>query len=467
MTEPNELAQPLQAENNKKEPKKRKRNTELDFLVSKADVVLRVADMMSQQNALFSRDLKYITLKTADGKYLPATVTADGIVSYANETIMFQTIRDYAFRLNVHKFKTKDFILSEADCKETVSKFKGLSEEHGHAYDLKDVRTIRHRGDTFLAFHELSFDLQKNVTLEECPVFSELLSRCSNPTAFVQFIGSIFDFTPINRQQYLWMYGRGMNGKGSLCEALMSVFNQAAHKYVGEQKGQFWLQHAENKMFVFFDEVGNSSFPMSPRFKGMTGGPTIEVERKNKDSYTGTFYGKIIIASNEEISIQKQKSNLRRAIFCTFDDSSDEQNFGYTKKLEDELPKFASYCYREYMKTGCALIKNSADAIETMTESFNLEFDSIFDQLFTQKFLPTGERDENYYLPTLKIFGLVQTHTNFRWKEDKMNKFITYLLGVKGLRRDRKRYGNQGQHQTIFGIALNSNKDSIDWGASE
>ena len=171
---------------------------------------------------------------------------------------------------------------------------------------------VREKSSEGLCFHRLPWDAKKG----KCPLFDEFLSRTSNADAYQIFIGSLF-YPNSDKQQYLWHYGRGLNGKGSMIRLLRRVLGPAfSAEDAGQAKSQFWTYGLIGKRLIVFPDCNSYSFPASQKFKSLTGGDPIRIERKNKDPYTEQLEAKFMFASNEKPGLSSQSSDVRRAIFC-------------------------------------------------------------------------------------------------------------------------------------------------------
>lgn len=166
-----------------------------------------------------------------------------------------------------------------------------------------------------LAFRRLPFDAPAEDPIETPLRFEEFLSRCSQPDVLCAFIGSLF-YPEADRQQYLYLYGEGLDGKGSLLRMLFHVFGSAYQSL--QPKGRddrFYNMKIYGKRLVAFPDCDDMRFFSSPDFKSLTGNDPVYFEDKGRMGFSDIPMCKFIAASNHRPNITSQRSDLRRLIF--------------------------------------------------------------------------------------------------------------------------------------------------------
>ena len=105
---------------------------------------------------------------------------------------------------------------------------------------LEEPVAVREKSNPGLCFHRLSFDFHEEATLENTLLFAEFLSRTSNHEALCAFIGSLF-VPKSDRQQYVYLYGSGGDGKGSLTRLLAKVLGKSYETvFADNAENRFW-----------------------------------------------------------------------------------------------------------------------------------------------------------------------------------------------------------------------------------
>ncbi len=182
------------------------------------------------------------------------------------------------------------------------------------------------------------------------PTWDDLLSRASAPEALCAYLGSLF-VDASDRQQYLWIYGEGNDGKGSLFRFLHRCFGVAfGNEYVPEGKDKFWTAGLLNKRIVIFPDCNEYGFITTGLFKSLTGGDPVRMEFKGKQSFTALINTKFIYGSNERPKISGERSDLRRLIYCEMKSWVGDADSNYESRLWDEGGAFIHKCLEAYKK---------------------------------------------------------------------------------------------------------------------
>ncbi len=275
---------------------------------------------------------------------------------------------------------------------------------------------VREKSDEGLCFHRLPWDTKQGL----CPLFDEILSRTSNADAYMSFIGSLF-YPRSDKQQYLWHYGRGLNSKGSLIRLWRRILGPAfSAEDAGQAKSQFWTYGLIGKRLIVFPDCNSYSFPASQKFKSLTGGDPIRIERKNKDPYTEQLDAKFMFASNEKPGLSSQSSDIRRAIFCESGPIPGKIDPLYDQKLWEEAPAIIYKCRASY-KFWCPNhepIVADKDDLESIIEENEGNYALMFRECFDK------DTDES------KLVGM-----RYYTTQDEM----TWLLNLRGVNKPERR----------------------------
>lgn len=245
---------------------------------------------------------------------------------------------------------------------------------------IKEPKIVKMKSEDGLCFHRLDFDPDP---LIETPLFDLFLKRTSNSEALKCFIGSVF-IEESDRQQYVWLYGQGMNGKGTLLRFLdkclgISYFSTEPPT----RDDKFWNYNLIGKRLVAFPDINNCYFPASQKFKMLSGGDKIPVEPKGKQAYNIQPTCKFIFASNERPEISSQKSDLRRSIFCEIGEIEKVES-GFENKLWLEASGIIGKCIKTY-KENCPEnepIEVEKDGLDLLASENAGVFEFIISKLF-------------------------------------------------------------------------------------
>lgn len=234
----------------------------------------------------------------------------------------------------------------------------------------------------------LPFDLENDRT--KMPLAEEFFSRCTNAVALCQFIGSIFH-KDSDRQQYVWMYGAGRNGKSALTRILQKVFGSAYQSEDANHcESRFWTYSLIGKRIVVFPDTNSTKFITSGLFKQLTGNDPVRVEEKGKTARTEQLHCKFIFHSNKRPEISSATSDIRRAIFVEVAPlgPGQDEDPEYEDKLWLEAPYILGVCKAMYFQglgeRKRRVIQVEKDALDILVEENELKFEAFFEKHFAR-----------------------------------------------------------------------------------
>jgi len=180
------------------------------------------------------------------------------------------------------------------------------------------------------------------------PKYCEIMHRMSDHKVFMAWVGSLFD-PDSQRQQYVWIYGGGGNGKSALIRAIMNYLGPvAANENPPTKDAKHWSVGLRNKRLVTFADCNNTSFITSGEFKSLTGEDGVRMEPKGKPAYTEQIQAKFLVSSNDKPNISSSKADLRRVLFFKIGEITTDFGQEYEKALKAETHCFISTCWDVY-----------------------------------------------------------------------------------------------------------------------
>lgn len=198
------------------------------------------------------------------------------------------------------------------------------------------------------AYHKAPFDPKARDDVKPTPLFDALIARISNGATLMAWIGGIFD-EKSQRQQYIWIYGGGGDGKGALIRALeraMAPVMQNEEPPARDSK--HWTWGLVGKRLIVFADCNNASFVNSGLFKSLTGEDRIRVEIKGGAILSMDLAAKYLFTSNNRPRIPGTKANTRRIIYCEIT-PTEHFDPSYEDQLADELHDFLSKCWHAHL----------------------------------------------------------------------------------------------------------------------
>lgn len=181
------------------------------------------------------------------------------------------------------------------------------------------------------------------------PLFDELMSRVSNAKAVKAWIGSLFD-PGSDRQQYVWMYGDGGDGKGALTRFLKRVFDRAyrALEVPTRDTQRFWAMQMAGCRLGCFSECDEDRFPSSGYFKKLTGNDPLPTEEKGGGFFTRTITAKFLFTSQEKPRLKSTRADIRRVILSHVKPFAGPAVADYEDRLFAEGGNFLGECLALY-----------------------------------------------------------------------------------------------------------------------
>lgn len=290
-------------------------------------------------------------------------------------------------------------------------------------------------------FHRLPWDFAPGL----CPTWDEMFKRLQNAEAIMAWIGSLF-IAHSERQQYVWIYGEGGNGKGAINRFLKRVFNGAyKSESVPERGDKFWTSNLLNSRVVVFPDCNNYNFPTTGLFKQITGDDPIKVEFKGENAFSADLVCKLLFLSNRRPNISGQTSDTRRAIFGEIEAivGAPMPTKMYDALLWDEGPSFLYKCIKVYnelcpdsgfIPVDREIVDDLVNDNEEQLEMVTLKNFEVFADI------PEMENeDKNYVSPR----DLHDRLCYLRINDDRRRSYLTFLARKYGIKKKQVRTGHR------------------------
>lgn len=248
----------------------------------------------------------------------------------------------------------------------------------------------------------------------ETPTFDEFLGRCQYPDAIRAFVGSCF-IEDSNRQQYLWLYGAGGDGKGSFVNAIAPIFKEFFKSTVAPKNGavRFWTHTITQARVVCFPDNNSYGFINDGLFKACTGDDVVPCEIKGGKVYDAKLKCKFIFLSNEKPDIDGSRASLRRAIYSEVKEPEGcvtELSGDYAESMNREAVGFVRKCIKYYLKShdrkGVIAIDVEAlgDLVSFNEEYFEYVFNTYFETNVMSNQVPAHEVTKRLIAASLDRF---------------------------------------------------------------
>lgn len=338
---------------------------------------------------------------------------------------------------------------------------------------MNEPALFKWRGQQGLAWNILNFDISERhlessgvkvdgteenameILKVVAPAWYEQLSRMTNRLAFMSYMGAIIDPTALP-QQYIWLWGKGNDGKSTIIEVLDTLFGQAAMKTEWpDNPNQFFTSQMESRRLLLLDDQKHGHVVRSGLWKSVTGSKTLTIEHKGQSPYVVPNELLVVSASNHRPESSGDRADTRRLIFCECQTHNKVIEDFHKILLQDANP-FFSLCWQLWQihrgQKGTVPVDAAVTRSNTM-ESFREEADFVaanfelfemdriqaaFKSSLPKKMVPhTRNSDLRLICDRFKI--------NFKRLSD-------YLVQVLGYPPELVSYSKMDKQRVIFGI---------------
>ena len=190
---------------------------------------------------------------------------------------------------------------------------------------------------------------------------------CAIPV-FMAWLGCLLDAKNTGKQA-VWLHGHGNDGKSKVADALIAYLGRSARAIGGKSMGnQFGLSKLEGKRLVIVSDAKNQKLLQSEWAHNLTGGDSVDVERKGKDGYSAKLIGKLLVCANISPEIRVDEVNqVTRLIYIKMRKRNEAEllakkmavrnadgsvsfvgNSTWPERLKTETESFLAECYRTY-----------------------------------------------------------------------------------------------------------------------
>jgi len=282
------------------------------------------------------------------------------------------------------------------------------------------IKMVRFKDEPGYCFRRLPWVFDPNL---ETPTFDELMGRISNSDALKLWIGALFE-PKAYRQQYVYLYGPGKSGKGSLGYFLFKALDTAAQLLDTNIGYAHWTTGILDKRFGFFDDVDFQIVGWG-KFRALTGGPKMSVNIKYGHQFTAQNNCMFLFTSNNEPEFSGEDEDMRRVILCKSQKPTDKSHseYSYEKALWDEGGAFLSQCIAQYQRAygeNYGAIECDNDRARQIARDLEWQFAYVAEHLHKRPGQKTSSLD--FRQGVYKITRACE----FKWSDKHYGKFKKY-----------------------------------------
>jgi hypothetical protein len=382
---------------------------------------------------------RFYTHEVAKGHRIIVRVDGQEVASEVGDQEFINVISDYARH---HIRGLPEFLLTDDKAKSVREFWRNVTKPVG------PITYTKCQSEPGLTWRRLPFDLEPDHLARLTPTWRSLFARIASPEARAALSAWVWSlFVPESyRQQYVWVYGGGGNGKGALARFLHRVFEASAHfvSHVPDEPNQFWTHQLVNKRLVIMPDCENYHFPSSGLFKTLSGGDPICIEPKNRPAYTAVLDCKFLFTSNQLPALSSGQSDMRRPIFVRLDGKG-EWAPDFEERLWDEAGAFLWGCQQAYERLcpwhGPIPVNHEESELKDWVHTLEEPFELVFDEWFV-----AGEG--MYVVP-----GDMQKILKLSFgKRGQQLEFLKWLDRTHGVRKKTVDLGGSLNHKRYVGV---------------
>lgn len=292
------------------------------------------------------------------------------------------------------------------------------------------------------------------------PTWDSFIDRCgNNGNALMAFVWSLFE-TGHENHQYLFLRGPGGDGKGSLTRWLTKRFSCETYNATASLSASDprWTAQLVGKRIGFFHEIKATSIVLSTYFKAITGGDPVTIDPKNVPAYTAKLDAKLILTTNDAISISSGAAEKRRAIIVDIK-PTEKIIPNYENLLEEESNAFLFKCkqaYDECYRRDQKSIRCNYEDFEDASDSFEEEYELILEnqyEIIKKKPIESEPefqiRRRSESISATNFISLLRSETRDPYKQKEFKSFIERKYKIK---KSRISSGDEQRKSIYLGL---------------
>jgi hypothetical protein len=353
-------------------------NKETPVRIATMENIMTVVKMLmgSEGTILPTFPQKFHTRRDPKGEFMYLEEDETGVCKYVSETRIVSAVIAFCKDGLPLQFRQQFWKMEYKHAREVLYQWRS------RMAPIDEPAMVLQKSKHGRTFHRLPFDLDASLPT---PLFDEFMERTSNSRALMAWIGSIFD-PKADTQQYVWIYGKGKNGKSTLGRFLKKCLGTAAawKQVPGQHEMRFWTWGLLDKRLLIFGDCSQASFVTTATFKSITGGDGVQVEQKGGAVLDIDMALKVLFFSNKRPNIEDEEADTRRIIMCEAQPIKGAKNHAYEEILWEEAPGILAKCFDVYRAISGP--RKDIPTDNELDETIFAEQDEKFDAFFQEHF---------------------------------------------------------------------------------
>jgi phage/plasmid-associated DNA primase len=245
-------------------------------------------------------------------------------------------------------------------------------------------------------FKRHDFDPVRGSTPDQFPTINLNLEHMTNHKSFCQRVGSLYD-DKADRKQIIFMVGEGDGGKSALINLLTDLAGGADGVSAVSMNvfSNFGFDPLLDKRVWIAEELSPQFFK-NDKYKVLTGGSPVQINRKGERQFNAYLDGMLFCASNRIPDLENDSGLRNRLIICEVETLPAEKRLSVAetrKRMREELKYFVGYCQDLYDEVGedGTLVPESTEKLESIIAESEMDCEMVFDEYFIEDLTKIGK----------------------------------------------------------------------------
>lgn len=286
------------------------------------------------------------------------------------------------------------------------------------AEPIPKPKYLAFKNDPSPALRKLDFDLPEIANWKDAPNVTGIFQRIIRNEKQLRAAVWSMVISPSSAPQYIWMMGKGGDGKGSLMRFLIRLFGEAnvASQTNPPWEGfnKHWAAPLLNKRLLLIPDLKCDTDLDNAVLKSLTGGDHVMIDRKNKDAFSGKLDCHVVVGSNDRPNLGDGRADRRRIIYVPFEPRDPNVSLMDQREFDDllwsEAPVFLALCkkaYEELCPNG-GVIPVDPESLEILDEELEereIDMQMVFNRFFF--------RDPKGSIRPVEVIATVQNYKHY------------------------------------------------------
>ena len=312
-------------------------------------------------------------------------------------------------------------------------------------------KAIGFKSDKDYCFQRFNFDPAETATPADFPTINLNLQHMNNSRNFCERVGSLYD-PAADRKQILFLIGEGDGGKSALINLL--TFLAGGPEGIASVGMSVYKDFGFDPLLdkrVWIAEEIEPEFPEHPRFKNLTGGSAVQINRKGEKQFNAYFTGILFATANEPPKVKNDSGLKNRILICEIDPVPKELRLPPAEtsaRMRAELPHFIRYCLDAYSRVSGdgTLVPDNTDKLDSIIAEDQMDTAAVFSEYLQEDLTVLGKNALLTPVEYHQVWELICEENKAFAKAVSRKKFNEYVKGILCRKEIAVRcHGHQGR----------------------